>query len=196
MRTEGRAVTITKRIAVPLAVCAGGVVVGAAAPARAAGHPAGQEGHTAVGCTYQVRPNRPSGHLDLRSGPGSGYWTVGRLRADGGRFAGSCRPAGGWRKVTASNGNPGWAPAGELRAVPAAERPALGCAYRVRHVRAGSRLHVRSGPGVGYRLVGRLRVADGRFAGACRPSRGWRKVTASNGTTGWAATCYLRRASS
>jgi uncharacterized protein YgiM (DUF1202 family) len=147
-----------------------------------------------VWCTYQVPATRPGGQLDVRSGPGTGYLTVGQLRAADGRFTSACRSTGGWRKVKASNGTTGWVPASDLSRVPAG-RAALGCTYRVRHVRTVSRLHVRSGPGIGYRLVGQLRVADGRFAGACRSTSGWRKVKASNGTTGWAATYYQRRAS-
>jgi uncharacterized protein YgiM (DUF1202 family) len=169
------------------------MVVGAVAPAQAAGHPAGQARATAVGCTYQVPPTRP-GQLDVRSGPGAGYPTVGQLWAADGQITGACGSAGGWRQVKASNGTTGWVPVSDLSAVPAG-RAALGCTYRVRHVRAISLLHVRSGPGTRYRLVGRLRVADGRFTGACSSSRGWRKVQASNGRTGWAATYYLRRAS-
>jgi uncharacterized protein YgiM (DUF1202 family) len=190
-------VTIKKCIAVPLTVCAaaGGVFMGGGAPAQAAGQAAGTTGRPAVGCAYRVPPARPGGYLDVRSGPGTGYQPVGRLGVADGGFTGDCRPANGWTKVKASNGTTGWVPATDLRRVRGTKRAALGSTYRVSHVRAISLLHVRSGPGVGYRTIGSLRVADGRFAGACRSHRGWTKVRASNGKTGWAATYYLRRAS-
>jgi uncharacterized protein YgiM (DUF1202 family) len=187
-------VTITTCIAVPLTVCAAaaGVFMGAGASAQAAGH---STGRTAVGCAYQVPPTQPGGQLDIRSGPGTGYGPVGQLRVADGQFTGDCQPTGGWTKVKAPGGTTGWVPATDLRKVPATNRAALRCTYRVSHVRAISLLHVRSGPGTGYRPVGSLRVADGRFTGACRSHRGWSKVKASNGKTGWAATYYQRRAS-
>ncbi|MFC0865414.1 SH3 domain-containing protein [Sphaerimonospora cavernae] len=74
-----------------------------------------------------------------------------------------------------------------------AHRPALACAYKVRHVRHSSFLNVRRGPGVKHRPVGKLTVANGRFAGACSASRGWVAVKTSNGRLGWAHARYLHR---
>ena len=40
--------------------------------------------------------------------------------------------------------------------------------------------------------VGKLKVADGRFAGACQPTKGWVAVNSSQGKPGWASAKYLR----
>ncbi|MFF0312170.1 hypothetical protein ACFYSC_32435 [Streptosporangium sp. NPDC004379] len=67
------------------------------------------------------------------------------------------------------------------------------CAYRVVHVRRGSFLRIRSGPGLRYRPIGRLRVADGRVYGSCTSRRGWISVKAPTGRSGWSYGYYLRR---
>jgi uncharacterized protein YgiM (DUF1202 family) len=72
-------------------------------------------------------------------------------------------------------------------------RPLLACTYQVQNVRSSSFLNVRKGPGLRYRPVGRLKVADGRFAGACGASRGWVALKSSSGHAGWASAGYLHR---
>jgi uncharacterized protein YraI len=72
-------------------------------------------------------------------------------------------------------------------------RPPLSCTYQVIKVRPSSFLNVRRGPGLGYRPVGELTVADGRFAGACSASRGWVALKSSSGRLGWASAGYLYR---
>jgi uncharacterized protein YraI len=78
---------------------------------------------------------------------------------------------------------------------PSVNLPALSCTYHLQGIRPSSFLYVREGPGLRYRSVGRLRVTDGRFAGACSPSQNWVAVKSSNGTPGWAAARYLRKLS-
>ncbi|MGV9600326.1 hypothetical protein ACWDR1_27075 [Streptosporangium sandarakinum] len=67
------------------------------------------------------------------------------------------------------------------------------CAYRVAHVRRGSFLRVRSGPGLNRRPIGRLRVADGRVYGSCTARHGWIAVKTPTGTSGWSFGYHLRR---
>jgi uncharacterized protein YraI len=75
-----------------------------------------------------------------------------------------------------------------------ANSPALACRYRVAHVRPGSHLNVRSGAGLRHRPIGKLRAANGRIAGSCRPTKRWLAVKTSNGKSGWAYAHYLHRA--
>jgi uncharacterized protein YraI len=90
-------------------------------------------------------------------------------------------------------------PIDEPAAAPAAKpvhepyRPPLSCTYQVVKVRPSSFLNVRQGPGLRYRPVGKLTVADGRFAGACSVSRGWVALKSSSGRIGWASAGYLYR---
>ncbi|WP_030453974.1 SH3 domain-containing protein [Herbidospora cretacea] len=65
--------------------------------------------------------------------------------------------------------------------------------YRVQHVRKGSHLNVRSGPGLGHRVVGKLKW-KATVQGSPVRERGWVKVTTKRGTTGWSYGYYLRRA--
>ncbi|MEU9831740.1 hypothetical protein AB0D67_09370 [Streptosporangium sp. NPDC048047] len=67
------------------------------------------------------------------------------------------------------------------------------CGYRVVHVRRGGFLRVRSGPGLRYRPIGRLRVTDGRVHGSCTARHGWIAVKTPTGTSGWSYGYYLRR---
>ncbi|MER6952148.1 SH3 domain-containing protein [Nonomuraea sp. NPDC000554] len=78
-------------------------------------------------------------------------------------------------------------------AASSAGRPALACAYQVTHVRPVSFLNVRAGAGLRFHPVGKRRTADGRFAGACQPNKGWVAVKASDGKSGWASARYLRK---
>lgn len=73
--------------------------------------------------------------------------------------------------------------------------PALSCTYHLQGIRPSSFLYVREGPGLRYHSVGTLRLADGRFAGACSSSHDWVAVKSSDGTPGWAAARYLRKLS-
>jgi uncharacterized protein YraI len=69
------------------------------------------------------------------------------------------------------------------------------CSYRVSHLRRGSFLNLRKGPGLRYRRIGKLRAADGRLSGACQTTRKpWVAVKTPNGNAGWASTRYLRDA--
>ncbi|GAA4599482.1 hypothetical protein GCM10023194_79680 [Planotetraspora phitsanulokensis] len=72
-------------------------------------------------------------------------------------------------------------------------RPPMSCMYQVVKVRPSSFLNVRQGPGLRYRPVGELTVADGRFVGACGVSHGWVALTSSSGKLGWASAGYLYR---
>ncbi|GAA4087652.1 hypothetical protein [Nonomuraea soli] len=59
------------------------------------------------GCYYEVRPPYPA-NLWIRSGPGTGYDVVGSagyLET----IWGSCQSQGGWVRVGADDGMPGWA---------------------------------------------------------------------------------------
>jgi hypothetical protein len=60
-------------------------------------------------------------------------------------------------------------------------------------VRATSFLNVRSSAKLRSHRVGKLKVADGRFAGACQPTKGWVAVNSSQGKPGWASAKYLRK---
>jgi uncharacterized protein YraI len=74
-----------------------------------------------------------------------------------------------------------------------ASRQAASCGYRLSRVRRAGYLNVRSGPGLGYRRVGKLRAADGRVTGACQPKRRWVAVNSARGKAGWSSARYLRK---
>ncbi|MDP9843071.1 SH3 domain-containing protein [Streptosporangium lutulentum] len=72
-------------------------------------------------------------------------------------------------------------------------RPAPTCAYRLTHARRAGFLNVRSGAGLRFRQIGRLRVADGRLPRARAPIKGWIKVKAADDKHDWASAHYLRK---
>lgn len=167
--------------------------------------PPARAGQLTLDCAYRVGRTGRSRYVTLRSGTDKTSPSVGRLRVADGRFAGACASVDGWVRVKAATGATGWVPARQVRKVRKARdagsagvpgRAASSCAYRVTHVRRASFLNVRSGAGQRFRPVARLRVADGRFAGACKATkatRGWVKVRAANGERGWASSRYLRK---
>ncbi|WP_433498190.1 SH3 domain-containing protein [Sphaerimonospora sp. CA-214678] len=201
---------IAKRIIPALTACAAAgwlVITGPSAQADIV-HPDPETGQTsgilvptqpsALSCTYKVRNVRKSSFLNVRKGPGLKYRPVGRLTVDSGRFAGACSPAGHWVKIEFGDGERGWVHTHYVRRLPATTDapsvlPDLSCAYRLKHVRKSSFLNVRKGPSPHHRRIGRLRVSDGRFLGACDSTHGWTAVKAANGRSGWAFTDYLRR---
>ncbi|WP_371786520.1 SH3 domain-containing protein [Streptosporangium subroseum] len=156
-------------------------------------------GQPTLTCTYRVTHVNRGQYVNVRSGAGKTFGSVGRLRVADGRLPGACTSVKGWVQVKTANAVTGWVSAGHLRKVrktgPAAVtgRSTLACSYRVTHVRRVSFLNVRSGAGLRFHPVGRLRVADGRIPGACTPARSWVKVKAANGKRGWASTHYLRK---
>ncbi|MER6176507.1 SH3 domain-containing protein [Streptosporangium sp. NPDC001681] len=156
-------------------------------------------GRPALACTYRVNRIDRDQYVNLRSGADKTFHPVGKLRVADGRLAGACTSVNGWVRIKSASGVIGWASASHLRKVRNAGpvgvtgRPTLACTYQVTHVRRVSFLNVRSGAGLRFRPVARLRVADGRFAGACKPTRGWVKVMAANGRRGWASAGYLRK---
>ncbi|GAA0999924.1 hypothetical protein GCM10009555_101780 [Acrocarpospora macrocephala] len=74
---------------------------------------------------------------------------------------------------------------------PKVPRAALACVYQVGHVRPSSYLNVRLNPSLRSHRIGKLKVADGFFAGACQPVRNWVAVKSSCGKPGWASAKYL-----
>jgi uncharacterized protein YgiM (DUF1202 family) len=207
-RSKGDIAMIAKRTTAALTVCAtaSGLIL-AVLPAGAAARPAGttgaltmsgtRSGQPALACTYQVTNVRPGAMLNVRSGAGQAYGPVGTLRAGEAPVAGACTSVNGWVQVKTPTGTTGWIPTGNLRKLtspPAVTgRSALACTYRVTRVRRASFLNVRSGAGLRFRPIGRLRVADGRLPGACTSTKGWTKVKAANGKRGWASAHYLRK---
>ncbi|MCW2901345.1 MAG: type 3 domain protein [Streptosporangiaceae bacterium] len=205
MQPKGDVVTFGKTIAALLTVCAAaGWSTATAKPAAATTATAAdsisadtvEASRHAATCAYRLSHVRRAGYLNVRSGPGTGYRPVGKLRANDGRVTGACRSGGRWVKVKSSNGRYGWASANYLRSAPyarLASYPTLSCGYRLSHVRRAGYLNVRSGPGADYRRVGKLRAADGRITGACQPRRRWVAVNSSNGKAGWSDARYLRK---
>ncbi|GAA1002576.1 hypothetical protein Aple_000910 [Acrocarpospora pleiomorpha] len=78
---------------------------------------------------------------------------------------------------------------------PKVPRAALACVYKVGHVRPSSYLNVRLRPTLRSHAIGKLKVSDRYFAGACQPVRNWVAVKSSCGKPGWASAKYLRKVS-
>jgi uncharacterized protein YraI len=187
-------VTIPKRTAAAAALVAMGVLASGLPAEAAVQRVVGPVRRTGA-CSYRPHPAKPSSNLELRSGSGTRYRVIGRLWTADSRFTGSCRSTRGWTKVTGANGEVGWVPRRSLRLVGHRSHVALRCMYWLTRVRRGSHLHVRTGPGMNHRIVGRLRPADGRFVGSCGSTRNWRRVETARGRIGWASAHYLRRVS-
>ena len=123
-------------------------------------------GQPALTCTYRVAHVKRGQYVNLRSGAGKTFGSIGRLRAADGRLPGACTSVKGWVQVKAANGKRGWASAGHLRkarsagSAAATGRSALTCTYRVTHVRRVSFLNVRSGAGLRFRSI--RQAAGGR----------------------------------
>jgi uncharacterized protein YraI len=164
--------------------------------AEATTRPNDNANYPALTCGYRVVHVRPGSFLNLRSGPGVRYRPIGKLRAADGRIAGSCRATRHWVEVKSSNGRTGWASANYLhhaRNPRVPSYPTLACAYQVSHVKQGGYTNVRSGPGLHFRPIGKLRAADGRIAGSCRSTRHWVAVKPPYGKAGWAPAVYLTK---
>ncbi|MCT9934504.1 hypothetical protein N5079_30290 [Planotetraspora sp. A-T 1434] len=213
--------TIAKRITPALTVCAAaGWLAVIAPPAQATTHTAtrplaqpagpatrvaGAPGRTARTCSYRLARVRAGSFLNVRNGPGLRHRPIGHLRAAAGAISGSCTARHGWIAVRTATGRKGWASAYYLRRRThhqpgtaagrgsSARRPRLDCSYRLAHVRAGSFLNVRNGPGLRHRPIGHLRAAAGAISGSCTARHGWIAVRTATGRKGWASAYYLRR---
>jgi len=66
--------------------------------------------------------------------------------------------------------------------------PTTGQKYRVT---AGTRIHVREGPGTQYRSLGYLQPNEIVTAISANPEQTWRQIRRNDGLTGWSSARYL-----
>ncbi|MDP4501828.1 SH3 domain-containing protein [Nonomuraea turcica] len=154
-------------------------------------------------CHYAPTHIKRGETVPVRSGAGDRHGIVGKLSAADTHVHGSCTATDGWLAVTTPGGTHGWAhtdhllrkPTGRTGKGQAPTGPsATACRYTLYGVRPISYLNVRSGPGLRYHPIGKIRTRDDHPAGTCTSTNGWLAVTTANGQHGWASAHYLRKA--
>ncbi len=135
--------------------------------------------------------------LNVRKGPGTSHAKVGKVLR--GKTVSVVEAQGAWRRIASPAG---WVHSSYLRAAGSsaapeapAPRPAPAPAPSTSsasgtYVVTASALNVRSGPGTGNRVVGKL--ARGARVQALSTSGVWKRVTGA-GVTGWVHGSFLRR---
>jgi len=131
------------------------------------------------GSTGVVTVTTPIG-VNIRSGPGTGYAVVGGL-GYGARVS-TYGSSGGWHRV-----NGGWISSSYTSAGGGGGggNPGGGSGGGYRTVVAGSGLYIRSGPGMGYGVVGSL--GNGASIPTYSYSNGWYQTN-----SGWVSADYVR----
>ncbi|MBK9927665.1 MAG: TIGR02594 family protein [Anaerolineales bacterium] len=125
--------------------------------------------------------------LNLRQGPGTNYATVGSL-IKGEMVNGlALSPDGLWAQVKKSNRATGWASLQYMSRViipPASSTD-------IQMIVTTDTLNVRSGPGTGYTIVGKVNRGDRLIYISATPDWAWVNLKISDTKTGWCSSKYL-----
>ena len=131
--------------------------------------------------------------VNVRSGPGTNFATVDRLKAGEAVTRGQCTSDGGWCYVN-HDGADGWVSASFLAPVnrPPPSNPPSGGGDTSTITRiASSPVNVRTGPSTDFKIVSRLTRGESVEVAQCTSDRSWCYVS-HNGPDGWVAADYLR----
>jgi uncharacterized protein YgiM (DUF1202 family) len=127
--------------------------------------------------------------LYVREGPGTNYRSIGSLSNNDIVELLQTNADRTWMRVRRlTDGLTGWASSSYLVKVTTPPPPAEGQKYRVT---AGTRIHVREGPGTGYRSLGYLQPNEIVTAISANQDQSWRQIRRSDGLTGWSYARYL-----
>lgn len=126
--------------------------------------------------------------LNLRQGPGTNYAVIGSLKK-GEIVDGTAVSADGqWAQVRKSTGVTGWASLKYMTHIPAP--PPAGSADVLMIVTA-DRLNVRSGPGTGYSIIGKVSRGERLIHLNATPDWRWVNIKTPEDKTGWCSAKYL-----
>ena len=142
-----------------------------------------------TGDKYRVTASR----LHIRSGPGTGFTSLGFLEFNEVVTAIGVNPDGTWRQVRRSDGLIGWSFARFLTLVPDTPPPpppppgdVAGNWYRVT-----GKLNAREGPGTNFNVVGSLNQDEVVEALDANADQSWIRVSRVDGWTAWASSNFL-----
>ncbi|NWG33656.1 MAG: TIGR02594 family protein [Chloroflexi bacterium] len=124
--------------------------------------------------------------LNLRQGPGATYAVIGSLKK--GELVDAVAVSGQWAQVRKSTGVAGWAALQYMTKI--AAPPPLGASEVLMLVKVDT-LNVRSGPGLGYAVIGKVNRGNKLpFLGASLDWK-WVNIQTPDGKTGWCSGAYL-----
>ncbi len=128
--------------------------------------------------------------LYVREGPGTNYKSIGFLVNNDIVESLQTNADKTWMRVRRlSDGLTGWVSTTYLVKVTTIPPPPTeGQKYRVT---AGTRIHVREGPGTQYRSLGYLQPNEIVTAISANPEQTWRQIRRNDGLTGWSSARYL-----
>ena len=126
-----------------------------------------------------------SSHLNVRSGPGTRYSTLGSLRH--GAAVTITGEQSGWYSI-AFDGRTGYVKASYITRNPQSADTSAAFTGRIKLASSSGRLNVRKGPGTGYATLGQL--ANGAKVSVTAAQGGWYAI-AYNGSTGYVSSAYV-----
>ena len=126
-----------------------------------------------------------SSHLNVRSGPGTRYSTLGSLRH--GAAVTITGEQSGWYSI-AFDGLTGYVKASYITRNPQSADTSAAFTGRIKLASSSGRLNVRKGPGTGYATLGQL--ANGAKVSVTAAQGGWYAI-AYNGSTGYVSSAYV-----
>ncbi len=130
---------------------------------------------------------------NVRSGPGTNYDIIGRLKQDDIVVEISANTDRTWIKIKRSDNLVGWASNDYLiiEEVPDAPPPPPDPEPTNRYFKATTRLKVREGPGTTFSTVGILDKDDIVEEIGATTDRSWLQIKRNDGLTGWSFSTYL-----
>ena len=127
--------------------------------------------------------------LNVREGPGTNYKAIGSLVSNDVVESLQTNADKSWRRVRRlADGLTGWVSSTYLVKVTTPPPPTDVQKYRVT---AGTRIHVREGPGTQFRSLGYLQPNEIVTAISANPEQTWRQIRRNDGLTGWSSARYL-----
>ncbi len=126
--------------------------------------------------------------LNLRQGPGTNYAAIGSLKKSEMVDGLAVSPDGGWAQVRKSTGVTGWASLKYMTFIPA---PPPASSTDVVMLVTVDTLNVRSGPGTGYSIVGKVNQGNRLVFLSATPDWKWVNVKTPVDKTGWCSAKYL-----
>jgi SpoIID/LytB domain protein len=129
-------------------------------------------------------------YVNLRSGPGTGYARVGEA-SRGARLAVEGK-SGEWYRVRLQSGSLAWIAGWLVKPVAEQQPPQRGADAGEAVVVTGDVVNLRSGPGTGYAVVGR--VVKGQQLAVLERRGDWCRVRLSSGQVAWIAGWLVKKA--
>ncbi|HEY5731220.1 MAG TPA: TIGR02594 family protein [Anaerolineales bacterium] len=124
--------------------------------------------------------------LNFRQGPGTNYAVIGSLKKSEIVDGLAVSSDGGWAQVRKSSGVSGWASLKYMTRIAAPPPASPGDVHMIVTV---DTLNVRSGPGTGYSITGKVHRGDRLVFLSAAPDWKWANIKTPDNKTGW---CYVK----